>query len=132
MNILICDDTQGFWLCFQLPLYCRFRPCRTCYADGLGVKEYAIVITFTVVLSDTANLTVKLAGRAYLFLYEISIWLVAMTEAKQSASMQLQMNLDMLDISIIRDNPEKFDKALIQRLKDVKQLLTLDEARRGA
>ena len=40
----------------------------------------------------------------------------------------------MLDISIIRDNPEKFDKALASRGAEAmsKQLLTLDEARRMA
>lgn len=40
----------------------------------------------------------------------------------------------MLDISIIRDNPEKFDKALLSRGAEAmsQQLLTLDEARRGA
>ena len=40
----------------------------------------------------------------------------------------------MLDISIIRDNPEKFDKALASRGAEAmsKQLLTLDEARRVA
>ena len=40
----------------------------------------------------------------------------------------------MLDISIIRDNPEKFDKALASRGAEAmsKQLLTLDEARRIA
>ncbi len=40
----------------------------------------------------------------------------------------------MLDISIIRDNPEKFDNALASRGAEAmsKQLLTLDEARRMA
>ena len=40
----------------------------------------------------------------------------------------------MLDISIIRDTPEKFDKALASRGAEAmsKQLLTLDEARRMA
>ncbi|HAK97904.1 MAG: serine--tRNA ligase [PS1 clade bacterium] len=40
----------------------------------------------------------------------------------------------MLDISIIRDNPEKFDDALASRGAEAmsKQLLTLDEARRMA
>lgn len=40
----------------------------------------------------------------------------------------------MLDISIIRDNPEKFDRALASRGAEAmsKQLLTLDEARRMA
>ena len=40
----------------------------------------------------------------------------------------------MLDISIIRDNPEKIDKALASRGAEAmsKQLLTLDEARRMA
>ena len=40
----------------------------------------------------------------------------------------------MLDISIIRDNPEKFDEALASRGAEAmsKQLLTLDEARRMA
>ena len=40
----------------------------------------------------------------------------------------------MLDISIIRDNPEKFDKALLSRGAEAmsQQLLTLDEARRVA
>ncbi|MBL6767364.1 MAG: serine--tRNA ligase [Candidatus Micropelagos sp.] len=40
----------------------------------------------------------------------------------------------MLDISIIRDNPEKFDKALASRGAEAmsKQLLTLDDARRMA
>lgn len=40
----------------------------------------------------------------------------------------------MLDISIIRDNPEKFDEALSSRGAEAmsKQLLTLDEARRMA
>ena len=40
----------------------------------------------------------------------------------------------MLDISIIRENPEKFDKALLTRGAEAmsQQLLTLDEARRGA
>ena len=40
----------------------------------------------------------------------------------------------MLDISIIRDNPEKFDDALASRGAETmsKQLLTLDEARRMA
>ena len=40
----------------------------------------------------------------------------------------------MLDISIIRDNPEKFDKALLSRGAEAmsQQLLTLDETRRVA
>lgn len=40
----------------------------------------------------------------------------------------------MLDISIIRDNPEKFDEALVSRGAEAmsQQLLTLDEARRNA
>ena len=60
-------------------------------ADGLRRKrKYAIVITFIVAALLTPPDLISQIGLGVptLFLYEISIWLVAMTQAKQSASQE--------------------------------------------
>ena len=82
----------AFGFCFQLPIVMSLLGrVGLVTADGLRHKrKYAIVITFTVAALLTPPDLISQIGLGVptLFLYEISIWLVAMTQAKQSASQE--------------------------------------------